>query len=263
MLVDPSYCKIAIQSKVDSDSAVVGQVVAGTLKESLQMTATYNAPPGSVVLGRVTEIGSERTTARAIVSTERPFNSDGCLKIVFEEVICPDGSRFQICGSLAKQKTVVPLSTGDVRVIAVNAEGQLVRAKKALPTGDRVRNIVGQNAVGLATLPLKAASLVVRPVALGVAGAASPSFVSNRPADPATVHPRLRGFVDGLIDGLPGSVVVQAFVRHGETTELLPGDQLTMSCIPVGNVAPASDLIQTRIHGVVLCSPGKSEIASH
>ncbi len=262
MLVDPSLCKIAIQSKVDSDSAVVGQVVAGTLKESLQMTETYNAPPGSVVLGKVSEIGSERTTARAIASTDRPFNSDGCLKIVFDEVICPDGARFQINGALAKQKSVIPLSSGDVRVIAVNSEGQLVRGKSALPTGDRIRNIVGQNAIGLATWPLKAASLVVRPVALGVAGAASPTFVSNRPADPAAVHPRLKGFAEGVVDGLPGSAVVQAFIRHGQNTGLLPGDQLIMSCIPVGGTNP-SGAIQVRVHGVVLHSNEQPEIASH
>jgi hypothetical protein len=50
---DSIRCPIAIDTNLDSDSAKIGQPVEGTLKQSLQMNATYNAPPGSKVIGHV------------------------------------------------------------------------------------------------------------------------------------------------------------------------------------------------------------------
>lgn len=244
-----TLCPITLVSAVDGDAAQVGDKVEAVLKQSLQMTATYNAPPGSLVIGKVTGICPRRTQVRAFASGRRILDTDGCIEMRFDRLECPDGSCFAINASLAKYGKNEHLASGHIRAVAANSDGQIVRAKEALSLGERVRNIVGQNAIALATVPLGPASLIAAPVALGAAGLASPSFVNNRPVEPEAVHPRLRGFIDGVVDGLPFGAVVQSFTVCGDSTRLLPGDELMMSCIPVGKIEPQVCL---RVHGVLL-----------
>ena len=247
-----TLCLIRVMTAIDSQSARVGAAVEATLSESLLMTETYNAPPGSRVLGRIAEIDAPRTQAQSALSSDRRLKTDSSLGIVFEEIICPDGQCFRINGRLAKQKKVVPLASGHIRTISVNGEGQLVTAKEALSVPERARNIVFQNALQLATLATGGASLVIAPVALGAVGAVSPTFASNRPVDPQCKHPRLKGFLDGVVDAIPGAPVVQAFVVHGDKTGLLAGDELLMSCAPLSGNVLLPPGVQTGVHGVVL-----------
>jgi hypothetical protein len=249
---DQTLCQIIIQSVVDTGNAEIGQPVEAILKNSLQMTPNYNAPPGSRVLGHITDLLPERTQAQALFSEEQRLRTDSGMAIVFDEVICPDARHFKINARLAKQSVTVPAAEGTVRAIKVNAVGQVVHGKQELSLKERTTNIVGQNAIQIATLATGGASLVIAPVALGAAGVISPRFTSNRPDKPEEKHPRLKGFWNGVLDALPGVPLVQAFVVHGAKTNLLPGDELLMSCSPVGIVPADEAAVRISVHGIVM-----------
>ncbi len=247
---DFTRCPIVILTEIDSSTSHVGQVVEAALLNSLQMNETYNAPPGSMVLGHVTEIEAERTQANAILSAKRMLNTDSCMSIVFDEIVGLDQQRFIIDARLAKQGKTVSLANGNVRTISVNSSGQLVHGKEALHLQTRVLNIVGQNAIGIATIPAGSASLLVTPIALGAAGAVSPSFISNDPVNPNAPHRRLTGLRDGIISGIPGAPLVQAFIVHGDKTVLLPGDEVLMSCRPFVNSFPFVRSVRCKVYGI-------------
>lgn len=232
----PILCEIYMGTDIDSSKAKTGDIIVCTLKQSLKIDNTYNASPGSQIIGHIVGIASKRTLVKSVVSSHRRFSQDDAIDIVFTELDCPDHRRFAVMGRLAKQKVTIPLANGHIRSIAINEDGQLIHDHEVLKTKIKVRNYVGQYVLQAATVASGIVTggigILVVPAVMGAAGAMSPSFVTNAPVDPDDKHPRAKGFVQGVISAIPGSGIVQAFVCKGDDTEILPGQVLVMAFSP-------------------------------
>jgi hypothetical protein len=240
----PVKCPVSIDTGVNSSEIKVGDIVRGTLKQSLLITPTYNAAPGSIIVGKVMGINEKRTLAKSIVSSDRRFSQDDSIDIVFTDLYCPDQRHFAIYGRLSKQKINIALPNGHVRAIAVNKDGQLIHDHEVLKLTQKGGNWVGQYALQVVTVTsgvvTGGAALIAVPLAMGVAGSISPSFVTNSPVDPDEKHPRLKGFGWGFVGAIPGSTIVEAFVCKGDDTEILPGLVMLVDFKPPASTAAYS-----------------------
>jgi hypothetical protein len=248
----PVQCAVSFDTGIDSSKIKVGDIVRGTLKQSLLVSPTYNAAAGSKVIGHITGMSEKRTLAKSIVSHDRRFSQDDSIDMAFTDLYCPDHRHFKIAGQLAKQKIVIALPNGHLRSIIVNKKGQLIHDHEVLKMRTKVRNWVGQYALQAATVTsgvfTAGAGLVAVPAVMGTAGAVNPSFVTNAPVDPDEQHPRAKGFGWGFVNALPGSSVVEAFVCKGDDTEILPGLTMVVDFKP-----PTTTITATRSVAGVVC----------
>ena len=80
--------------------------------------------------------------------------------------------------------------------------------------------------INAALAPASVFSFGAMPVALGVIGAANPSFAFCKPVGLNVRHRRLKGFAVGFLSGVPGGWVVEDAVIKGQEAIIKPGDEL-------------------------------------
>lgn len=253
-------CPVVLLDGLNSKTAKVGTTIEAALKQSLRISDTYTAPPGSIVSGRVTDVVPQRTQVKSIFTTDRWLNTDACLTIIFDEVVCPDRSRFRIDGQLARQQSKVSLATGHLRVCSVGKNGKIVNGKKSLRTPAKVANIVGQNVLSNAAIVMgPVPAMAGAPALMATAGAVSPEFILNKPVGAEEGHPRLKAMATGAFSALPGSSIVSAFIFKGDNIDIPAGEELLLSCRPFTvNAAPVLS-VAARLYGFpVQSNPSES-----
>jgi hypothetical protein len=102
------------------------------------------------------------------------------------------------------------------------------------------------------------------PVALGVLGAANPSFAFAKPVGLNVRHRRLKGFAWGFLSGVPGSWLIEDTTVKGQEAIVKPGDEFYAELVQEFTGEPASDAqlmpgASTKLHGQLLSDPKKDK----
>jgi hypothetical protein len=244
-------CAISFDTDIDSTKVKQGDIVMATLKQSLLVNPVYNAPPGSKIIGHITGKAKKRTLVKAILSKDRRFSQDDAVDITFTDLYCPDKKHFYVEGRLTKQKISIPLPNGHLQAISANKQGELVHDHEVLKLKVKIANWVGQYALQAATVTSGIFTVGIGffavPCVMGVAGAISPSFVTNSPTDPDDPHAHAKGFGWGFVNALPGSTIVEAFICKGDDTEVASGLTMVVDFRP----AEAALVAARSVKGVV------------
>lgn len=117
---------------------------------------------------------------------------------------------------------------GGWRQIEVDGQGRIVKAGPALSEAER-NTFRAARIATFAPIPGSMwLNLAAMPVAMGIAGAAYPSFVYDKPVDHNEKNIRQRAFAYGFVTNLPGAAVVQACVVKGSQAQIQLGDQIAV-----------------------------------
>ena len=100
------------------------------------------------------------------------------------------------------------------------------------------------------------------PVALGLMGAANPSFAFMKPVGTNVRHRRLKGFAWGFLSGVPGSWLIEDTVVKGNEAIIKPGDEFLVEFKQEFTGEPASEAqmlpnANAKVHGDVKTSKKK------
>jgi len=79
--------------------------------------------------------------------------------------------------------------------------------------------------MNFAMAPLGPLTFGAMPVALGVMGAANPSFAFMKPVGLNVRHRRIKGFAWGFLSGIPGSWLIEDTTVRGQEAIIKPGDE--------------------------------------
>lgn len=210
---------IVITSEITSRTSKTGDPVHGRLKYDLKIGDRLIATKGCVVRGHLNYSLKARTPMASMLSTTRFYRNSGCLGITFDEIISHKGEHIPLVAEPARSALYVK-NKGEGRVLGINHKGQITGPWSQQLQYKAVR--VGMN---FAMAPLGAMTFGAMPVALGVLGAANPSFAFMRPVGLNVRHRRLKGFAWGFLSGVPGSFLIEDTTVKGQEAVVKPGDE--------------------------------------
>ena len=122
---------------------------------------------------------------------------------------------------------------------------------------------IGLNA---AMAPVGVFSFGAMPVALGLMGAANPSFAFMKPVGTNVRHRRIKGFAWGFLSGVPGSWLIEDTVVKGNEAIIKPGDEFLVEFKQEFTGEPASEAqmlpnANAKVHGDVKTTKKKTKQA--
>jgi hypothetical protein len=246
---------IVITSEITSRTAKKGDPVHGRLKYDLKIGDRHVAKKGSVVRGHLNYALPARTPMHAMLSPNRWYRNSGCLGITFDEIISENNEHIPLVAEPARQALYVK-NKGEGRVLGINHKGQIVGPFSQWARYKAIR--VGMN---FAMAPLGAMSFGAMPVALGVIGAANPSFAFMKPVGLNVRHRRLKGFAWGFLSGVPGSWLIEDTTVKGQESVIKPGDEFLAEMRQEFTGEPASDAemlggANSKVQGEIVGSKG-------
>ncbi len=217
---------VSLQSDLNSKTAKPGDPVWGLLDDDCKFGSKLIAASDSLIKGHLVETSHARTLVHSALSKDRRFHSGGRLGIQFDEIIDQDGKSWPIVGSLCRLQFKRDTVGGAPRLVEIDKHGKVTKGGEVLT--DKQKTIfTGIRAATMVPLPASyAINMAAGPVVMGLAGAAYPAFVYNKPVKMGEKGVRTKAFAYGFLTNLPGAVVVQACVEKGTEIELKPGDQL-------------------------------------
>lgn len=210
---------VVITSEITSKTAKLNDPVQARLKYDLKIGDRLIAPKGSPVAGHLNYVLKARTALHSLVSPERWYRNSGTLGIAFDEIINDKGEHLPLKAHPGRQARVIK-NKGEGRELGVNHHGQVTGPWSQQLKYKAVR--IGLNA---ALSPVGAFSFGAMPVALGVMGAACPSFAFMKPVGTNVRHRRLKGFAWGFLSGIPGSWLIEDTTVKGQEAVIKPGDE--------------------------------------
>jgi hypothetical protein len=210
---------VVISSQITSKSAKQGDSVEARLKYDLKIGDRMVAPKGSVVIGHVKYCLKARSAMHSLVSPERWYRNSGCLGIAFDEIVNDKGEHIPLVATPARQARIIK-NKSDGRELGVNHNGQVTG-----PWSQQLRYKAIRIGLNAAMAPAGVFSFGAMPVALGVIGAANPSFAFMKPVGQNVRHRRIKGFVWGAFSGVPGSWIIEDTVIKGQEAIIKPGDE--------------------------------------
>lgn len=242
---------VVVCSQINSKTAREGDPFEARLKYDLKIGDRLIAKKGSMVNGHINYVLKARCTMRATLSTERWYKNSGCLGVSFDEVINENGEHLPLVAIPAQTARIVQ-NKGEGRVLGVNHEGQVVG-----PWSQQLRYKAIRVGLNLALAPAGVFSFGAMPVALGLIGAANPSFAFTKPVGLNVRHRRLKGFAVGFLSGVPGSWIIEDCVIKGQESIIKPGDEFLVEFKEEFTGEPATDATiiagaKTKVHGQVV-----------
>lgn len=210
---------ITITAQLSSKTAKVGDIVHGRLKYDLKIGDRLVAAKGSSVRGHVNYALKARTVLGSIVSTNRFYRNSGCLGLQFDEILNEKGEHIPLAAEPSKQSRMVK-NKYEGRELGINHKGQIVG-----PWSTQLRYKAIRVGLNFAMAPVGAMSFGAMPVALGVLGAANPSFAFGKPVGYNVRHRRVKGFAWGFLSGVPGSFLIEDTTVKGQESIIKPGDE--------------------------------------
>ncbi len=252
---------VVVCSQINSKTAKKGDPFEARLKYDLKIGDRLIAKKGSMVYGHLNYVLKARCTMRATLSTERWYRNSGCLGVAFDEVINDKGEHLPLVALPAQTARIVQ-NKGEGRVLGVNHEGQVVG-----PWSQQLRYKAIRVGLNFALAPAGVFSFGAMPVALGLIGAANPSFAFTKPVGLNVRHRRLKGFAVGFLSGVPGSWIIEDCVIKGQESIIKPGDEFLVEFKEEFTGEPASEAslvagAKTKVHGQVLNKPSKKKKSS-
>jgi len=249
---------VVVCSQINSKTAKAGDPFEARLKYDLKIGDRLIAKKGSMVYGHLNYVLKARCTMRSLFSTERWYRNSGCLGVSFDEVINDKGEHLPLVATPAQIARIVQ-NKGEGRVLGVNHEGQVVG-----PWSQQLRYKAIRVGLNCALAPAGVFSFGAMPVALGLIGAANPSFAFTKPVGLNVRHRRLKGFAVGFCSGVPGSWIVEDCVIKGQESIIKPGDEFLVEFKEefTGEPATEASLIagaKAKVHGQVVDKPSKKK----
>lgn len=220
---------VSLQSELNSSSCKPGDPVWGLLDDDLKWGAKLIAARNSFVKGHVVIASQHRTLCQAALSSERRLRTEGSISIQFDQVEDPvNGTSWPIYGKICRWNNIVRTASGGWRQIEVDKDGRILKAGPSLSQAEQDAFLLAKIATFAPIPGTVLLDLAVSPVAMGLAGAAYPSFVYDKPVNLKEKNIRARAFAYGFVTNLPGAMLVQACVEKGEHAELREGDQIAV-----------------------------------
>lgn len=247
---------IVLSSELNSKTAQVGDQMQARLKYDLKIGEKHIAANGAQVLGHVDYVQRARTPLACTISTRRWTMTSGCIGIKFDEIINENGDHIPLIAAPARAALFIK-NKSEGRVLGINDKGQV-----AAPYSMQLRYNAVRMGLNAAAAPLGMFSFGAMPVALGVLGAANPSFAFGKPIGKNVRHRRIKGFFWGALSGVPGSFLIEGTTVKGEEVVLKPGDEFLAEIQRefTGEAASAAELIpqaRTGVHAELLNSKSK------
>ena len=246
---------VVISSQINSKTAKSGDVLEARLKYDLKIGDKLIAAKGSMVNGHLNYVLKARSTMHSMLSFERWYRNSGCVGVSFDEIVNEKGEHIPLIATPAQMARIVK-NKAEGRVLGVNHNGQITG-----PWSQQLRYKAIRVGINAAMAPAGAFTFGAMPVALGLIGAANPSFAFCKPVGLNVRHRRLKGFALGFLSGVPGSWIIEDTVIKGQETIIKPGDELLAEFQQefTGEPNTDADLIagsKNKVHGQVL--PKKS-----
>jgi hypothetical protein len=210
---------VVVSSQITSKTAKKGDPIEARLKYDLKIGHRLIAKKGSVVRGHINYCLKARSTMHSLLSPERWYRNSGCLGVSFDEIISEKGEHLPLLASPTRQARIVK-NKGEGRELGVNHNGQVTG-----PWAQQLRYKALRIGLNVAFAPAGVFSFGAMPVALGVIGAANPSFAFMKPVGLNVRHRRIKGFAWGFLGGIPGSWLIEDTVVKGQEAVIKPGDE--------------------------------------
>ncbi len=242
---------VVICSQINSKTAKAGDVLEAKLKYDLKIGDRLIAAKGSAVNGHLNYVLKARCTMRSLLSLERWYRNSGCVGISFDEIVNEKGEHIPLIAMPTQMARIIK-NKAEGRVLGVNHAGQITG-----PWSQQLRYKAIRIGLNFALAPAGVFSFGAMPVALGLIGAANPSFAFCKPIGLNVRHRRLKGFALGFLSGVPGSWIIEDSVIKGQEAIIKPGDELLAEFQQEFTGEPETDasLIagnRTKVHGQVL-----------
>jgi hypothetical protein len=220
---------VSLQSELNSASCKPGDPVWGLLDDDLKWGAKLIAARNSLVKGHIVLVRPSRTLAKAIISSERRLRTEGSITIKFDQIEDPvNGTSWPIDGKICRWDNIVSTTGGGWRQIEVDKQGRILKAGPSLSRAEQEAFFIARVAT-FAPIPGSMwLDLALMPVAMGIAGAAYPSFVYEKPVNLKEKNFREKAFAYGFVTNLPGAAVVEACVQKGQNSDIRCGDQIAI-----------------------------------
>lgn len=249
---------VVISSEITTKTAKKGDPIQGRLKYDLKIADRLVAKKGSVVNGHLNYSLKARTILHSLVSPERWYRNSGCLGFSFDEIINEKGEHLPLKAQPARAARIVK-NKGEGRELGVNHYGQITG-----PWSQQLRYKAIRIGLNAALAPAGVFSFGAMPVALGVIGAANPSFAFAKPVGLNVRHRRIKGFAWGFLSGVPGSWLIEDTTVKGQEAVIKPGDEFYAEFVEEFTGEPATDAqlmpgASTKVRGQVLTEPKKSK----
>lgn len=226
---------VVVTSEISSKTAKLNDPIQARLKYDLKIGERLVAPKGSPVAGHINYVLKARTTLHSLVSPERWYRNSGALGISFDDITNEKGEHLPLVAMPARTARVVK-NKGEGRELGINHNGQVTGPWSQQLKYKAVR--IGLNA---ALAPAGAFSFGAMPVALGIMGAACPSFAMMKPVGLNVRHRRLKGFAWGFLSGIPGSWLIEDTTVKGQEAVIKPGDEFLVEFQQEFTGEPATD----------------------
>lgn len=202
-----------------------------------------------------------RTTTRSLFSPERWYRNSGCLGVSFDEIVNEKGEHIPLIAMPAQIARIVQ-NKGEGRVLGVNHYGQITG-----PWSQQLRYKAIRLGLNAAMAPAGVFTFGAMPVALGVIGAANPSFAFTKPVGLNVRHRRIKGFAMGFLSGLPGSFIIEDSIIKGQEAIIKPGDELLAEFQEEFTGEPTTDASllasnKTKVHGQVMPKKSKKKLST-
>lgn len=219
---------VCLQSEVSSKTSHPGDIVWGLLDDDCKWGSKIIAERDSFIRGHIVSISRPRTIVNAAMSSERRWRTEADITIQFDQVIDHDGNSWPICGRICRSNDLSNTTPGVNRTLEVDSNGRIFRAGPAFSETEETALLAARMATAFPYPGSWVLNFAIMPAAMGLAGAAYPSFAYNRPVDMSEKHVRQKAFAYGFVTNLPGVAAVQACVQKGTNTDLRAGDQLVV-----------------------------------
>lgn len=210
---------VVMMSEINSKTAKKGEPIEARLKYDLKIGPRHIANKGSRVRGHLDYVLKARTVIGSMVTTQRFYRNSGVLGIAFDELINESGEHFALQAKPAMMDRIVK-NKYEGRELGVNHNGQV-----AGPFSQQLRYKAIRVGMNFAMAPLGPLTFGAMPVALGVMGAANPSFAFMKPVGLNVRHRRIKGFAWGFLSGIPGSWLIEDTTVRGQEAIIKPGDE--------------------------------------
>jgi hypothetical protein len=249
---------VVISSQITTKTAKKGDPVEARLKYDLKIGDRLIAKKGAVVNGHINYSLPARSTMHSLVSPTRWYRNSGCVGISFDEIINDKGEHLPLVAVPARAARVVK-NKGEGRELGINHEGQVTG-----PWSQQLRYKAIRIGLNAALAPAGAFSFGAMPIALGVIGAANPSFAFMKPVGLNVRHRRIKGFFWGALSGVPGSWLIEDTVVKGQEAVIKPGDEFLAEFQQEFTGEPASEAMmmpnaKSKVHGQVMPDEKKSK----
>jgi len=249
---------VVVTSQISSKNAHKGDGLEARLKFDLKIGDRLIAKKGSAVQGHINYALPARSVMHSLVSSNRWYRNSGCLGVEFDEIVTEKGEHLPLVAAPAKAALFIK-NKAEGRVLGVNHLGQVAGPWEQQLKYKAVR--IGLNA---AMAPVGVFSFGAMPVALGLMGAANPSFAFMKPVGTNVRHRRIKGFAWGFLSGVPGSWLIEDTVVKGNEAIIKPGDEFLVEFKQEFTGEPASEAqmlpnANAKVHGDVKTSKKKTK----